>query len=483
MLGRAVALLMAVALLSSCESGGADEPTVGPSGPGESSATATVEPEAEPPPRDLYRGTAFELPPDADPQLLTTISEKRLFGVHTDFLDFGGVVFGDDVALLLPETQLLTAVSIDTGEVLWQTRLPRYQGELQPLCPLAQLPPGATTAVVMIGLDCGLFLRYDLRTGKLLGKEPQLDVFRQLHINAWFSLDRSTYWVDDDNNVRRFDADGRSELVLTGDQLALSPSEDVLEAMPIVGSEVVALSITDAAGPIRKKNDGRWLGIRVPAEGALEVVWSTPRKAGLVAAKPRGRYSPGDTAVFNPAYGGIVYSVVLDGIRTPRLNRLNPETGALDTGLILRRRPPGGLPAWADSIGDSYLLPQTDAMISGSGKGGFAGYANLTRYDFTTGEIAWTFDRQYPSLSPQQADPVGTSPDAGLVYAMIWADRARLVELDAATGELLRTWQFPRDVGQELLGAQVYVHDDLMVWLDRFHNSDDKQFAATFRLA
>ena len=57
------------------------------------------------------------------------------------------------------------------------------------------------------------------------------------------------------------------------------------------------------------------------------------------------------------------------------------------------------------------------------------------------------------------------SADGEHVYGMVWADRARLVELDAETGMLERTWLFPDKIGFDLSDAEVYVQGDLLVWL------------------
>jgi hypothetical protein len=115
-------------------------------------------------------------------------------------------------------------------------------------------------------------------------------------------------------------------------------------------------------------------------------------------------------------------------------------------------------------------------------RGGFGGFANLTFYDYATGDIRWTVTREYEHISPQSADPIGMSPDGEHLYAMVWADRARLVELDAATGKLQRTWMFPDDVGFDLADSEVYIHDDLRVWLSQLDSSVTKKYAATFRL-
>lgn len=227
---------------------------------------------------------------------------------------------------------------------------------------------------------------------------------------------------------------------------------------------------------------GRWIGLRLPEDGTPEVVWSVREKVGVERAKPRGRPSPVDPAVFNPFYGGTIGTVVMQGIPTPRLNRFDPATGALDTGLILPRHPPGDFPAWADPYGESYLVPLPDGMLSASGAGGFGGFAYLTFYDYATGKIRWAFTKEYKSASPQSADPVGMSADGEHVYGMIWASRARLVELDARTGELERTWLFPDGIDTDLANAEVYVHGDLLIWLNKFDKGTSRTYAATFRL-
>lgn len=477
------AALAAVLVLSACSSGGDDEPE-GAGDPGEggsSSAEATEEPEAPEDERDLWRGSVVETMPDGDPELITTIAEKKTFGSTSDFLFDGGVVFGDEVAVMSPETQLLTAVDLESGKRLWQTRLPKYQGETLPLCPLAQLPAGATAGVVMMGIKCGVFVRYDLATGEILGTQVYENLLEIAGINAAFDVGRATFWVDVDNALWQVGADGTSDLVLRNDELGLSPSESVLDAMAIWGSDVVAIKLGDI-DRIGGSYHRRWIGLKVPAEGAPEVTWSMRERRALAEAQPGGKPKPGGNLAYAPEYGGIVETLVMKGIETPRLNRINAETGDLDTGLVLERDPAGGFPAWADSLGADQVLPVEDGMFSSSGKGGFAGFANLTMYDFTTGDIRWTFTQQFESYGAQGADPVAVSADGAHVYGMVWAAEPRLVELDAETGKLQRTWYFPREVGIDLSDAQVHIRDDLMIWLASYDSSTTKTYAATFRL-
>lgn len=477
------AALAAVLALSACSSGGDDPEGAGDPSEGASSiAEGSEESEAPEDERDLWRGTVVETLPDGDPELVTTIAEKRTFGTSAGFLFEAGVVFGDEVAVMSPETQLLTAVDLATGELLWQTRLPKYKGDILSQCPLAQLPPGATAGVVMMGTNCGVFVRYDLQTGEILGTQVYEDFLGIESINAWFDVGRTTYWVDEDDALWQVGPDGSSDLVLRKDELGIQDHEGVLDAMAIWGSDVVALKLGDV-DRIGGSYHRRWVGLRVPAEGAPEVVWSFRERRALAEAQPGGKPRPGGNLAYGPEYGGIVETLVMKGIATPRLNRINPETGALDTGFVLERDPAGGFPAWADSLGADQLLPVEDGILSASGKGGFAGFANLTMYDFATGDVRWTFTKQFESFEAQGADPVAVSGDGEHVYGMIWATEPRLVELDAETGRLQRTWYFPEKVAFDLSDAQVHIRGDLMIWLASYTNSTTKMYAATFRLA
>ena len=260
--------------------------------------------------------------------------------------------------------------------------------------------------------------------------------------------------------------------------------EDVASAMPIVGSNTVLLGTIrhDVKNPI--SDTGRYLGLQIPAEGDPEVIWSEDVRPALTQAEPGSPYVRGSDT-FIKEDGGSIVSAVRPDIKHPRLNRPDPETGAFDSGFVLQRDPEGGLPAWAESLGKDDLLPLADGMLASSGAGGFSGYANLTFYDYGTNKIRWSYDAKLKSrISNQQAEPVGVSSDGKYVYAMVTADLdSQLVELDAETGKKVRSWTFPDKVDRYLDSAEVYVHDDVMIWLSRFDSPVTKMYAAVFRLS
>lgn len=478
------ALLAGTVLLAGCTSdpGGSAPPDPDPDPTAEAARTT------DPPPGEaaVYDYRRFDaLPDDAEPQLITTIKEKADAPPSTDWLNNGGVVFGDDVAVMVPESQLLTAVSLDDGTVLWQKRLPKYEGRRQSLCPLSEIPPGATTVAVMMGTSCGVIVHYDLEDGSVAARDFQKNYFGQASVNARFSLGRYTYFIDTANSLYRFGGDGSKSMWATASALGLEEGDNVFAAMPIAGSDVVVLRVTARRGlgvdpPIE------YVGVRLAPAADAEVLWRKKEKALARTADPGGELPlVEDRFAFVESFGGSVESVVKKGINTPRLNQFDPETGALDSGLLLRRDPEGGFPAWADPYGDAYVMPLADAMVAASGRGGFGGFANVTWYDYTTGEVRWSWINSLPKgTSPNGGDVIGLSTDGSKLYLEGQTDLdTTLFEVDAETGEELRSWPLDDAADQELSTAKLYIHGDKLILMDSFVGSGRAPvFAAVFQL-
>jgi hypothetical protein len=480
-----VLLVLLVVAPSACSSSPAEPPAAGPP----SSSTSSA-PGAEPTEPAATAGTPrLDPPADGDFEVLTLLQDEAAPRDASAGGGYAPPVLGDDVIVILPRSQLLTVLDRGSGEVRWQERLPllreypRAPREPQDLCRIAELPPGASVVTVLLGRNCSTFLHYDLATGELLDQQQQIGDLGVSEIIPTFSVGRRTFWFDPAADLYRFDGAGGSDLVLDGTALGLG-DEGVVEAATISGTDVVVLKLIAYGAPTAKD---RYVGIRTTSDGDAEVVWS--RRAGPLfeQASPLADLATRQS-VFAPELGGALLTYVAQDGSAPRLSRFDPETGALDTGIIAARGLAGGLPGWSTAAGLGGLLPLDDAMLATSGYDNAGGRRDVTLYDYATGEVRWTYRPRspYQEFGVPVTDPVGVSADGTLGYVAVGGDTdTLLVELDMSTGEETRSWSFPGEVTEAVTsseGAEIMVAGDRMVWTERSSFTLDDTFGAVLSL-
>ena len=428
-----------------------------------------------------------------DDLALLSEDKKARLGEFADANGYAAPVFSDEVIVVLPETQLLTVLERDTADVLWQQRLPKLKDyprapkEPQGLCQVAQLPDDATVLTVVVGRNCSTFLHYDLATGDLLGKEQRLTALEVSEITPVFSIARETYWVDVNGAIYRFDGAGESQAVLSATALALdSDKEQALDATVIAGTDVVVLKLLKYGS--QGENSGRYVGIRIGADNQAEVLWSQQARKAIQSARPRGRYVDQAAAFLPELRGHLLTPVRRDGL-IPRINRFDPESGALDSGLILEQDPDGGFPGWAIATGFDNVLPLADGIVSASGYDRSDSRRDVTFYDYSNGQVRWsTRPKMEQDFGDARTDPMGVSSDGAFVYVSVTGDNDTvLLELDATTGRETRRWIFTLRVTSFLtdsfgIGLEVVIDGDRMVWLRRSVDGFDRDFAAVFAL-
>lgn len=412
-------------------------------------------------------------------------------------------VFTDELAVFSDTRGNLWAVDRDTGRPRWHVRMESSLPGGDTVCRLALPSPDASVVVANHGGGdlCGEFTVYDLRTGDVtlsyssLTREARASGFRLSSNLGMFQLGESTYWVDQEDRVRRLDDTGDSSTV--GSPVILDDKYDgwnLARFQVIPGTDVfVARMIPPQKGGFDPKTFGKptdrgdVIGFRFGDDDQLELVFQTS-VARLVGGAGHVRDSFGQDDVLP----GLVVDVARQhGTRYYRVRAIDPESGELEQPGVLApydglERGGDGVPGIAQEYGpDLSLVVGDGTVLTPYEVPARVGYTSVVRYDMATGKRLWTW--QLPgglrSASPPSIKVLGVTPDRTSAYVFTAMDFDNEIrELDLETGRSLRTWQLPErsSYAYEFDFAPTFVDGDRVLQVNGNGYARDTSLAALF---
>ncbi|PUA80064.1 PQQ-binding-like beta-propeller repeat protein [Nocardioides currus] len=409
-----------------------------------------------------------------------------------------GPVMTDDLIVFTDERDLLTAIDRTTGEQRWQVKRRTTGNNGDSPCELVH--PTSDSEVVVLnhgaGELCGVFTVYSLADGSITEKYDSVPrmgrrIGFELTANSDLAeIDGRTYFVDADENLLRLEADGTtSSIGSPGVLLGADSDWNVVNLAVLPGTDVMFSRVVPAAEgddelEFDEDEDGKLIGFRINDSELLELVWeqdvATLMSKASSPGHVRGKFQ------VSTFVDGMVVDQFRDGgaVRT-RYRALDPETGELGSPGLTFGRNPDYLPGFAMQYDVDTSLPAADGGVftpvvpRGSNRP-----VAVRRLDLASGEELWSWS--IPGAAKRDvvsvgADLVTSSPDGSLVYVATAVDfQDRLWELDAGTGEVVRSWSFPDRDSSDLSGSVVTI-DDGDVFRLSGSLGGDKVVAALYR--
>lgn len=438
-LARLVVAGALAATLAGCT--GSEEPPDDPAAP-TTSSTGSASPAEEPVlAGELTRAFAVPMPAYKDP---------------AQVIDVLGPVFTEDLVLFTDEHDFLHAIDRSTGRERWRVKRRSTSKGGDTPCALTLPTPDAEVVVMNHGLGqwCGYFTVYSLADGSITEEYDSVPrEGRRINFNLAINSDLvlvegRTYFLDADDNLLRLEADGTTSSVGSPAVLVDADEEwttNSLVALP--GSDVMMarLQTTDGDVELDEDEDGKLIGFRINDSDLPELVWQQDIRT-LMSKKSSPGHVRGRFAISPDVPGAIG-----DGFRagaglSTRYRVIDPETGELSSPGFTFGSNPDDLPAFVlPQVIDQSLRAADSSVFTPITPRGQVSPIAVRRLDLASGEAMWSWSIPGTGKGAisAAADVISTSSDGSLVYVRTAVDfDGRLWELDAATGELVRSWQF-----------------------------------------
>jgi outer membrane protein assembly factor BamB len=445
------------------------------------------------PPAEEHPGV--DVPPADDLALAFTVPVTSRGPARP--IDLLGPVFTEDLVLFTDEQDFLHAIDRATGQERWRVkRRFALKGGDTP-CALTLPTPDAEVVVLNHGSGdlCGDFTVYSLADGSITEEYDSVPrAGRRINFNLASNSDLvvvegRTYFLDADSNLLRLEADGTTSSV--GSPAVLVDADQDWDAgnlMVLPGTDVMVTRLKLIGGEFEldEDDDGKLIGFRVGDTDLPEIVWEQdiPR---LLSQKSSPGHVRGELHISDEVPGMVQDVQRTNGRELVRFRVLDPETGELGSpGYTLGRNNPSELPAFAMSSTAGQTLRAADSTVySAVTVRGTATPSTVRRLDLDSGETtwSWTIPGAAKRHSLTKVQVISSSSDGALVYVRtsVGVD-SRLWELDAATGEPVRSWKFSRQLPEalDLTYATVAIDDGDVFQLSNLA-SDPDVLAALYR--
>lgn len=487
-----VAGALAATLVGCTSSGGSPDDPAAPTTSGASSEDAVEEPVEEP----EAEGPFVDVPPADE------IAEAFTVPVTASGGSAGGdtvlgPVFTADLIVFTDDRGFLHAIDRATGQEQWRVKRRHVLNGGDTPCALTHPTPDAEVVVVNHGGGelCGDFTVYSLADGSItekydsvprIGREIGFDLASNSDLAV---VDGRTYFLDGDGNLLRIEADGTTSTVGSPAVLVDAETEwSVHNLMVLPGSDVMTARLTVLDGEIDFDEDenGKLIGFRVNDSDLPELLWTQDIRK-LMSKKSSPGHIHGKFDLVDEVPGAVADQFRADGAVQNRYRVIDPETGELSSPGFIFDRDPDDLPAFLfPYVVDQSVRATDSSVFTPIAPRGQQSPIAVRRVDLASGEALWSWSipgaAKRGTLS-STADVVSTSPDGALVYVRTAVDYdGRLWELDADTGEVVRSWRFSDK------RPEVYDLDNATVSMDdgdvfRLSNSTtgDKLLAALYR--
>lgn len=444
----------------------------------------TTSSDTESPAEDATDGVeqaADEVAPADEIEQAFTIRTPRHSGPDSGY-GIVGPVFTRELVLFVDGHDYLHAIDRATGKQRW--RVKRRSDTKGGDTPCALIHPTPDAEVVVLnhggGQLCGNFAVYSLADGSVTEKYDSVPrAGRQIGFELASNsdlvvVDGRTLFLDADDNLLRLEADGTTSSV--GSPVILHDSDPEWSAGRLValpGSDVMMTRIarTDDEFELDEDEDGKLLGFRLSDNDLPELVWTQDVRQ-LMSSSPGHVF--GQLEISSVLPGVVVDVFRSDGGRRTRYRRIDPETGELTSpGYSFDRNEAREVPGFAlpYAVDESVLGDDASVFTPMISKGANRPTA-IARLDLDSGEAAWSWripGAPQKGYSNAVADVVTTSPDGALVYVRTSVNLdTRLWELDAETGEPVRSWVLSKrgSTTSDLYDSDVSIDDGDVLQLD-----------------